>query len=347
MLSATYTQGKGFGIMDLPVPEIGADEALLRVRSAAICGTDVKIIKKGHRKLTLGQRIVLGHEFCGVIEKVGERVHGLKAGMKVGFAPNWGCGQCGVCIRGMANLCHDFYAFGINVDGAHASHVRIPAVPIAQGNWVEIAGDTPWEEAALAEPLSCVLNGQKAVRLAPGERMLIYGAGPMGLLHLLLARSSGAAFVIVIDPDADRLNKALALGADAAINNSRESASQNMKKICRGGGVDVAIIAAPVREVAEEALGFLAPLGRLCLFAGLGGHGGATFDANAVHYRNLTITGVTGGSAADYRTALNLIATRRVDVRPVISHRFELNKLAEAYANAMQGKGLKTILIGD
>lgn len=347
MISATYTEGKGFGVMDLPVPEIGPDEALLRVRAAAICGTDIKIVKNGHRKLKLGQRIVLGHEFCGVVEKAGERVRGLKAGMKVGFAPNWGCGQCGVCVRGMANLCNDYSAFGINYDGAHAAFVRIPVPPIAQGNWVEIPEAMPWDECALAEPLSCVLNGQKSVRLAPGESILIYGAGPMGLLHLLLARSSGAAPVIIADPDAGRLAKALELGADAVIDNRRESVGQSLGKFCRDGKVDVAMIAAPVREIAEEALGLLAPLGRLCLFAGLTGGGKATFDANGVHYRNLTITGITGGSVADYRTALNLIATRRVDVRPVISHRFGFNRMAEAYDHAMSGKGLKTVLTGD
>jgi len=332
--------------MDLPVPAIGPDEALLRVRSAAICGTDIKILHHGHRKLAPDQRIVLGHEFAGTIAKVGVRVHGLTVGMRVGLAPNWGCGRCQACIRGMDNLCPDFSAFGINVDGAHAGYVRIPAEPIARGNWIEIPEGVPWDEAALAEPLACVLNGQRSVRLAPGERVLIYGAGPMGILHLLLARASGAACVIVVDPDARRLKKASELGADAVINNRRKSVGRSLQKICREGRVDVAIIAAPVREVAEEALGLLSPLGRLCLFAGLSGNGGATFDANAVHYRNLTITGVTGGSAADYRVALNLIAARRVDVRPVISHRFALNRMAAAYDNAVKGKGLKTILMG-
>ncbi len=344
MLSATYTQGQGFAVTELPIPEIGDNEALLRVKAAALCGTDIKIVRGGHRKLSAGQRIVLGHEFCGVVEQVGSCVRGLKAGMRLGFAPNWGCGYCAACIRGMANLCPDFSAFGIDIDGAHAPFVRIPAEAIAQGNWVEIAESVPWDEAALAEPLACVLNGQKAVRLAPGESILIYGAGPMGLLHLLLARAIGAARVIIADPVATRLQKALELGADAVINNGSEHVAQRIKALCPSGAVDVAIIAAPVREAAEEALGLLAPFGRLCLFAGLRGAEGATFNCNAIHYNHLTVTGVTGGPAVDYRAALNLIAARRVDVRPVISHRFALPNLAAAYEQAMAGQGLKIVL---
>jgi L-iditol 2-dehydrogenase len=247
----------------------------------------------------------------------------------------------------MANLCPDYSAFGINADGGHATYVRIPARALAQGNVAVLPDGVPWDEAALAEPLSCVLNGQRAMRLTPGETVVIYGAGPMGLLHVLLAVATGAAQTIVVDPDERRLAQASALGAFATVANGSESAAARIRDLTGGRGVDIAIVAAPVRDIAEEALGLLAPFGRLCLFAGLNGDPRVPLDSNLIHYRNLIVTGTTGGTAADYRAALRLIAARRVDVRPVISHRFPVEQLDQAYTTALAGQGMKIVVTAE
>ena len=135
MLAATYTQGvRRLAMQALAVPEIAADEMLLRIRAASICGTDVRIVRNGHRKLRDGQRIVLGHEFVGTIEQLGERVEGYCVGQRVGVVPNAGCGRCDACVRGKANYCPTYTAFGIDRDGGHAEWVRIPGRFIAQGN---------------------------------------------------------------------------------------------------------------------------------------------------------------------------------------------------------------------
>ena len=326
MIAATYTQGQKLEFTDVPVPALRAGDALLKVAATSICGTDIKIARAGHRKLKPGQRITLGHEFVGTI------VEGVLKGQRVGVAPNWGCGACDACIRGLANMCPDYSAFGIDSDGSHTQYVRIPAAAIAQGNVTSLPDGVPWEEAALAEPLSCCLNGQKAARLAPGETVVIFGAGPMGLLHVALAAATGAAQIIVRDPVAERLQIARALGATGT----------EVR-----GLVDVVITATPVKAVAEEALALLKPFGRLCLFAGLAKDQSVIqLDANVIHYKSLSVTGTTGGCAADYRTALNLIASRRVDVRPVISHILPLAKLAEAYDVALSGKCLKVVMTG-
>ena len=347
MKAACYTQGQGIAFDEVPAPGIGADEVLVRVQATAICGTDVKISRNGHRKLGPGQRIVLGHEFVGTTEAVGSAVTCLRPGQRVGVAPNWGCGRCGACIRGMANMCPDYCAFGINTDGSHASFVRIPAKPIEQGNVVELPPNVPWDEAALAEPLSCVLNAQRTVSVAAGDTVVVYGAGPMGLLHVLLAAGTGAAQVIVVDLDESRLLKARAAGASAMILSGRDPVPERVRAETQGRGADVAIVAAPVRALAEEALGLLAPFGRLCLFAGLSGDARVALDSNLIHYRNLVVTGTTGGAAVDYRAALRLIAARRVDVRSVISHRFPMAELRKAYATALAGQGLKVVITAE
>lgn len=324
MIAATYTQGQKLEITDVPVPSLRAGDALLKVEATSICGTDTKIARAGHRKLKPGQRIILGHEFVGTI------VEGALKGQRVGVAPNWGCGACDACVRGMANMCAEYSAFGIDSDGSHTQYVRIPAIAIVQGNVTPLPDSVPAEEAALAEPLSCCLNGQKAARLAPGETVVIFGAGPMGLLHVALAAACGAAQIIVRDPVAERLQKALELGATGT----------EVR-----GLVDVVITATPVKSVAEEALVLLKPFGRLCLFAGLPKDDSVLrLDGNLIHYKNLTVTGTTGGCAVDYRAALNLIASRRVDVRPIISHVFPVTKVAEAYDVALSGKCLKVVM---
>jgi len=344
MIAATYTQGGRFEIAETQVPELCEGDVLLRVEAASICGTDTKIIRSGHRKLKDGQRIILGHEFAGVIEEVRGNAGGLKNGMRVGVAPNWGCGCCEACIRGLANYCPDYSAFGIESDGAHAEFVRVPARAISQGNVVPLPDGLAWEEASLAEPLSCVVNAQGAVHIGPGDAVAVYGCGPMGLLHIILAAASGAGKVIAMDINEARLESALKAGATHAVLSDKEDVAGRIKEIS-AGGVDVVITAVPVAAVISEGLDLLAPFGRLCLFAGLPkDKPEATINANAVHYKNLLVTGTTGGSNKDYRKALGLIQSRRVDVRQIISHRFSLQEMGHAYDVALAGKGMKIVL---
>ncbi|MEI6071959.1 MAG: alcohol dehydrogenase catalytic domain-containing protein [Verrucomicrobiae bacterium] len=344
MIAATYTQGGRLEIVETPVPELHEGDVLLRVEAASICGTDTKIIRSGHRKLKDGQRITLGHEFAGIIEEVRGDAEGLKKGMRVGVAPNWGCGCCEACIRGLANYCPDYSAFGIESDGAHAEFVRVPAKAISQGNVVPLSDGLAWEEASLAEPLSCVVNAQSAVHIGPGDAVAVYGCGPMGLLHIILAAASGAGKVIALDINGERLESALKAGATHAVLSDRGNVAERIREIS-AGGVDVVITAVPVTAVILEGLDLLAPFGRLCLFAGLPkDKPEATINANAVHYKNLLVTGTTGGSNKDYRKALGLIQSRRVDVRQIISHRFSLRNMEQAYEIALAGKGMKIVL---
>ena len=315
MIAAKYKPGVGLVVGDAPIPSIEEDELLVRVEATSICGTDLKILSCGHRKLRPGQSIILGHEFAGTIERAGSRVSGLPAGTRVGIAPNMGCGLCPMCGRGLMNMCPDYTAFGIDRDGSHAEFVRIPAAAIAQGNVIALGQEVSMTEAALAEPLSCVVNGMRAAQLQVGDRVLVYGAGPMGLLHLMLALVSGASCVYVIDLNDARLERARDLGATAVLNAGRGEAPDWIRSLTGGRGVDVAVVAAPVSSLQQEALQLLAPFGRLCLFASLpNGKSTVPLDVNIIHYKNLVVTGMTGGAPRDYRTALNLIESGRLDV---------------------------------
>jgi len=346
MLAATYTQGGAFSVEEVPTPEIESDDILLRVTAAAICGTDVKIIRSGHRKLAEGQRIVLGHEFVGVIERLGSRVERYEMGQRVGVAPNAGCGRCDACTGGKSNYCPEYTAFGIDRDGGQASYVKIPGRFVSQGNVIPLPEDVSDTAAALLEPFSCVVNGVRVARVELGDTVVIYGAGPIGLMHVMLCRVAGAARIIVVDPLSDRLEKAKELGCDLTLNPREQDVPAHLRHDSDGRGVDVAITACPVPEVQTEAVRVLAPFGRLCLFGGLPkGAGEVPFDTNLVHYGNLLVTGSTGGSIADYRIALKLVADERVDLSRVVSDTFRLDELRQAYDKALSGADGKVVLV--
>jgi threonine dehydrogenase-like Zn-dependent dehydrogenase len=317
----------------------------LRVEASSICGTDARIIRKGHRKLSPGQSVVLGHEFAGVIEELGPGVRGYQVGQRVGVAPNIGCGECEQCRAGRANMCPTYSAFGINMDGGHARYVVIPEAAVDQGNVMPLPENVSFEQAALAEPLSCVINSLRECRIASGESVLVFGCGPMGLLHLLLARARGAASVWMVDAEASKIERAAALGADRVVCSSREDVGAAVTGATGGRGLDVVVTACPVPEVQEKSLELLAPFGRACFFGGLPPEGAKVrLDSNLIHYRNLTVTGVTGGCNRDLGEALGLIADGRVRVEDVVSDRLEASAMEEAFRRALGGRALKVVI---
>jgi threonine dehydrogenase-like Zn-dependent dehydrogenase len=345
MIAAVYTQGGELTTGEVPMPIIGEDELLLRVEATSICGTDIKIARRGHRKLQAGQAVILGHEFVGTIEKAGTRVESYMEGQRIGVAPNIGCGDCDMCRRGLMNMCPDYSAFGININGSHTSFVRIPAPAIAQGNIIPLNNGTSAVEASLAEPLSCAINGVRVARVEQGDTVLIYGAGPMGLLNLMVALLAGAAQVYVVDLHEARLEKARALGATKTFNPNNGSVKSWVMDETRGRGLNVVITAVSVAQIQMDAIHLLAPFGRLCLFAGLAaGESPLPLDTNTIHYKNLIVTGMTGGSPKDYQTALRLIEAHRIDVTQVISHILPVDEISQAYKIASSGQGMKVVL---
>lgn len=345
MIAATYTQDDAFRVEDVPIPEIAAGEMLVRVMASSICGTDVRIIRNGHRKLAPKQKLVLGHEFAGVVVKVGRQQTAFCEGQRVGVAPNIGCGQCDMCVRGLPNMCPDYTAFGITFDGAHAQYVRIPAAAIAQGSVHRLPDGFSFSKASLIEPLSCAVNGNRSVRIEMGDTVVIYGAGPIGLMHVMLARLSGAARVIVIDVQSHRLAKATELGATSTVNSAEEDVLNHILAETNGRGANAVITACSVPAVQEQSLGLLAPFGRVCFFGGLPKDGSLVrLDTNLVHYRQLQLTGVTGGSPRDFRVALDLIASGRIDIQEVVSHRFPTADLAKAFDVALNKECMKIVV---
>jgi L-iditol 2-dehydrogenase len=345
MLAAVYHGPNDLRVENCPIPEIGPDEALLKVESAGICGTDLRILHGGHRMYTAGVQRIPGHEVVGDIVAVGENVRGVEVGMKVFVSPNMGCGHCDQCVSGNNNRCADYDAFGVTIDGAFAEYLRIPAAAIMQGNLIPLEPGTDPVAAALIEPFACVLRGQNAVDVHLGDVVLIVGAGPIGVMHTMLAKLRGAARVIVSEFLDARLEQALEAGADVVVNPQNEDLTEVVARASGGKGADVIIVAAPSHAAQEQALQLAAIGGRINLFGGLPKDRPViNFDSNIVHYKELYVTGTTACSTADCRQAAAIVNSGRLDLSLIISGRYPLHQALDAFAHAEDRMSLKIVI---
>jgi len=345
MLAAVYYGPEDLRVEERAVPAIAADEVLVKVEAASICATDLRIWQGNHRKYGPGAVRIPGHEIAGAVAEAGANVRGFETGQRVFIAPNIGCGTCRECLRGRTNRCPNYDAFGITLDGAFAEYMRISAPAIEQGNVIALPLAVDAATAALAEPLSCVLHGQDAVSVGAGDVLLIVGAGPIGLMHVLLARQRGVARVFISDQVPERLGKARALGADRAVNIIEEDLASVVANETDGAGADVVIVAAPSHQAQEQAVCLASAGGRINFFSGMPKQQPAIrLDANLIHYKELVVTGSTGCSTADCRRALALIVSGKVDLRQLVGGRFAVRDTLAAFAAARDKSGLKVVL---
>jgi L-iditol 2-dehydrogenase len=199
--------------------------------------------------------------------------------------------------------------------------------------------------AALVEPLACVVNGQDLVGIGNGDTVVILGAGPIGLLHVKLARLKSAARVIVSEPNAHRRDAAQAAGADATVDPTAENIRERVLAETAGLGASVVICAIGIPALAQEAIGLAGLRGRVSLFAGFSKGDSAALDVNAIHYNELLVTGAFGLSRLGYATALRMAASGRIELKSLITHRFGLDEATEAFAVAERGEAVKVAIL--
>jgi len=331
VLAAIYKGKKNIKVRDIPKPEIDDNEVLLKVKACSICGTDRKIYEYGHFKIKENNEYVLGHEISGVIEEVGKKVDYYKKGMRIALAPNVGCGFCEVCRKGLEQLCSEYNAFGISWPGGFAEYVKIPEIAVKHGNLVEIPESLSYEEAAIIEPLSCCYNAYESLNIRPGESLLIFGAGPMGILHLILNKHLGIGMTIVTDVDEKRLKLGQGFGADYLVK-SDSGIKKTIMSLTKGIGVDNIITAASVPEIQEEALELVAINGKINFFAGLqAGKEEIKINSNVIHYKQLRITGTTGASLKQFRQTVKLSQGVGCNLKRMITKKIGIEELSTIF----------------
>jgi len=317
---------KDLRIEDIEVPTIEPREVLVKVGAATTCGTDLKIFQRGYVEKVIRLPTIFGHEWAGEVVETGKELGWPEKGMRIRAGNSAPCLHCAMCQRGKYNLCENM----IWLWGAYAEFIKVPARMVLV-NTQEIPSHVSFEEAAITEPLACVLHGIEEAKVKLGDTVAIIGAGPIGLLHLLTVKKLGVEKTIMIDLVDERLEFAQKIGADLTINGGRENAVEAVKQFTAGYGADVVIEAIGLPATWEQALKLARKGGTVLEFGGCPPGTEIKVNAEMLHYGEQTIMGAFHTTPLHFRKALSLISSRAIDVRPLITRRMGLEKIKEAF----------------
>ncbi len=344
MRAATFHSPGDLRVGDIAEPVTGARELKLRMHATATCGTDAKIYKHGHPRLEPPQ--VIGHELAGEVVEVGDEVSGWSVGDRVQVIAAVPCGDCWACSSGAMTVCPNQTSMGYQYPGGFAEYMIVPEQVLKVDGVNRIPDGLSYAEASVTEPLACAVNAQELVHVGEGDTVVVMGAGPIGCLHVRLARSFGASKVFLIDVNAGRLKlSADRVHPDAAIDGSSEDPVEAVRALTDGRGPTVVITAAPAGSAQEQAIEMAAPQGRISFFGGLPKDDPyIKCDSNIVHYRELMLMGANGSSPDHNRRALDLIASGAVPVEDLITHRLPLDEVQAAIEAVMSGEAIKVVV---
>jgi L-iditol 2-dehydrogenase len=349
MRAAFMTGVDAVEIRKTPEPEVDPEGALLKVEACGICGTDARTFFNGDPKAP--SPWILGHEPVGVLEEVGKNASlppGVKKGDRVFLGSILTCGRCHWCMDGYQNLCDEHLLYGYDpYPGAYAEYAAVP--PIAMKNLIPLPPDLPSDLATVADPFACALNGIEVLNIRIGDTVLILGAGPIGCWQAVMARDRGAGKVFLSDVNRQRLDIALrAVGSfvdDAWVAGDDNGLAQ-AREHTGGKGPERISVAAPSKQAQQAALEMAAKRARVVYFAGLPKHDPVSpLDMNQLHYKELEILGAYGATHRQYRLTMSYLDRRRDELAAVVTHRFPLDRIGEAFETIRSGSGLKMVVI--
>jgi len=338
MRVAMYYSNQDIRLEEMPVPQIGPGEVLMQVEASGICGTDLLEWYRLHKA-----PLVLGHEIAGVIVAVGEGVESYKEGDRVSVAHHVPCNTCHYCLSGHHTVCDTLRQTNFDPGGS-AEYVRLPSINVDQGIFPLPEG-LSFEEATFIEPLACVLRGQRLARLQPGCSVLVIGSGVAGLLHIQLARASGAGCIIATDIVDCRLEAAQRFGADIAIQ-AEEYTPAYLRQVADGRLADLVVVCSGATSAIVQALGSVERGGTVLFFAPTGPGVSVPISVNDLFWRNeITLTSSYAGSPGDYAAALELIQTGKIRVKEMITHRLGLAETGLGFKLVAQAQDSLKVII--
>jgi L-iditol 2-dehydrogenase len=328
-------------IEQVDVPRLEPGDLLLRTQVALTCGTDIKVYRRGYHARMISPPAVFGHEVAGLVEEVGPGVEGVEPGTRVVVANSAPCGECHYCRHDRPSLCDDLLFW----NGAYAEFVRIPD-RVVRHNLVPLEDGLGFREAAMVEPLACVIRGVEESWIGRGQSVAVIGAGPIGLMFVALARLRGA-HVTVVGRNAGRLERARELGAEETIVATPDGDVAELLRRGRAGqGVDVVIEAVGLPETCEAAVRAVRKGGVVNLFAGCPADTRIGIDSQRLHYQELTIKSTFHHTPDSVRKAFRLIADGHVDPNAFITGEAPLDRLPEVLRHLSRGgDGLKTAIL--
>ena len=324
------------------IPSVAPGDVLVRVRTALTCGTDVKVFRRGYHAMMIQPPSLFGHELAGDIVAMGEDVEGFEVGDRVVAANSAPCGECYYCRRQQENLC-DNLLFN---NGAYAEYIRIPQ-RIVQKNLHRIPAHVSYQDAALVEPLSCVMRGLEETGVRPADIVAVIGLGPIGMMFVRLATTVYKAKVIAVGRRQQQLDRAVRLGAaESVLNDGTGDPVKEVRDLTGGRGADVVIEAVGLPEVWQLAIKLLRRGGVVNFFGGCPAGSEVGVDTDLLHYSELTLKASFHHTPALVRKAVEAVNSGYVTARDFVNRVEPLTNLLEVMQHLMSHNGhLKTAII--
>ena len=328
-------------IEQIPIPRVESGEVLVRIRAALTCGTDLKVYRQGFHARMIVPPSVFGHEMAGIVEEVGPNVESFTPGMRVVAANSAPCNQCFFCRKQLANLCQDLQF----INGAYAEFIKIPERIVRQ-NLLILPDSLSFSEAALVEPLACVLRGIEETGITEGDTVVVIGLGPIGLMFVQLLKSLGAT-VIAAGKRPNQLALAAQMGADHVVDSTHTNVVEQVRNLTDGRrGADVVIEAVGVKETWQQAMGMVRRGGTINLFGGCPSGTHIPLDSTLIHYSEITIKATFHHTPRHIREALEAIRLGQVRPRTLITGEESLASLGSVLERLLNRNGdLKIAII--
>lgn len=336
MKAAVITGISKIEIADIPVPQIGPRDVLVKIKAAGVCTWEQRIYT-GQAKAEFP--FLGGHENAGEIVEVGELVTNVKVGDRVTVGSS-SCGTCRACLRGQDKGCVEHF-LNFSLKGGFYGPGGFAEYKIHRSDGVFPVGEVPWEEAALAEPLSCTVHAARILDVHLGDTAVIFGAGTMGLLNLMVLKKSGLQ-VGIVDINEARLEKAKTLGADMIFKADANTRDQIKKAFL--GGVDFSYAAYGSDEVNQDALDVLNNRGKICLFASAHPIAPFAINPNDMHNKETSVVGVVSADRRDHAVATDLITRRQINLAAIVDATYPLIETAEAFHNATSAPSYRAVI---
>jgi len=338
MRVAMYYRNSDVRIEEMPVPKIGPGEMLVKIIASGICGSDVLEwyrIKKAP--------IVLGHEIAGDIAETGENVTRFRPGQRVFVSHHVPCNTCRHCLNGNHTVCETLHTTNFD-PGGFAEYVRIPAINVDRGTFV-LPDNMSYEQAAFIEPLACVIRGQRVADFRPGQSVAVLGSGISGLLHVMLAKTTGATRIIATDVSPYKLEKAKEFGADAAFD-ARDDVPARIREANGGRPADLVIVCTGALSAFQQALKSVERAGTVLCFATTDPGVQLPIPLNDFWRNGIRVLPSYANSPYDAQVAIELLAAGRLPVDRMITHRLPLAETQKGFSLMTEGEeeSLKVIV---
>jgi L-iditol 2-dehydrogenase len=341
MRAAIYYGPLNVKILEVDDPSINDGGLLIKPVVVGVCPTDVRIYYMGSSSIK--PPVILGHEVSGVI--VESMVSEFLPGDRVNVAADAPCLNCRYCRKGLHNLCEDMLSIGFNVDGAYATLMKVPSRFIRDGLVFRLPEHASFEEGALIEPVAVSLNALNLVYPSNEDNVVVVGDGPNALIHVMLLRNYfKVRKVFVVGLTDRRLKAALSFGADKVINTlTLNSPSDLISEI--GEPIDIIDVTVGNQDAVREIMPLISKGVRITFFGGSHPDTDIPISINKIHYNQLLMTGSSGTTIGNYRKAVELVTSRIIDLRKLITHKFPLNEITEAFEASRKGLGLKVVVV--